>query len=208
MGCWQERQREFYDSRTLPQWQAGGPLGLENQVDAADSWTDLVIRSRGRHQPLHLQADEDRTYFRAYRARRHGHQTLFQLEMHKSRQGRLNPSRSVSRPFGTYRAGGRWVPNAETLGYYRMSLRDKGLDRCLGYSLGANPSGIGHSCPLSTPAHARLRTKMSALHSSMVSLLEKSEMRTGASLPGLETRDEFGRGAHVQRLHYPRLVSC
>jgi len=95
---------------------------------------------------------------------------------------------------------GALVPN-----YYRMSFRDKGLDRCLGYSLGPNPSGIGHSCPLSTPAHARLRTKMSALHSSMVSLLEKSEMRTGA---GLETRDEFGRGAHVQRLHYPRLVSC
>ena len=30
------------------------------------------------------------------------------------------------------------VPNVETLVYSRMSLRDKGLDRCLGPSLGSN----------------------------------------------------------------------
>ena len=46
-------------------------------------------------------------------------------------------------------------------GYSRMSLRDKGLDRFREYSLGSNPSDIGHSCPLratfDTPADKNVR---------------------------------------------------
>jgi hypothetical protein len=41
------------------------------------------------------------------------------------------------------------VPNVETLGYCRMSLRDNDLARFCGSSLGANPSGIGQECPRS-----------------------------------------------------------
>ena len=36
----------------------------------------------------------------------------------------------------------------KALGYYRMSLRDRDLAWLRGSSLSANPSGIGHSCPL------------------------------------------------------------
>ena len=39
------------------------------------------------------------------------------------------------------------TPSVETLGYSRLSLRDKDLARFRKYSLGSNPSGIGHSCP-------------------------------------------------------------
>ena len=39
------------------------------------------------------------------------------------------------------------VPNVETLGYSRLSLRDKGLPWSGAYFMGSNPSGIGHSCP-------------------------------------------------------------
>ena len=35
------------------------------------------------------------------------------------------------------------VPNVETLGYYRMSLRDRDLAKYCGYSLGSAPSVIG-----------------------------------------------------------------
>src|ERR1035441_3747140 len=35
------------------------------------------------------------------------------------------------------------VPNVETLGYSRLSLRDKGLPWSGAYSMGSNPSGIG-----------------------------------------------------------------
>jgi hypothetical protein len=38
------------------------------------------------------------------------------------------------------------VPNVETLGYYRMSLRDKDLAGFAGL-FGSNPSGIGQECP-------------------------------------------------------------
>src|ERR1039457_5458100 len=46
------------------------------------------------------------------------------------------------------------VPNVETLGYYRMSLRDKDLARFHGCSLGSNPSGIGQECPRAVPGAA------------------------------------------------------
>ena len=39
------------------------------------------------------------------------------------------------------------VPNVETLGYYRMSLRDNDLAPFCGSSLGVNPSGIGQAVP-------------------------------------------------------------
>ena len=78
------------------------------------------------------------------------------LEAHKSRQGRLTPCETGQPSFQDLSCCGHWFPTLKTLGYSRMSLRDKdrmsvrdkGLDRFLGASLGSNPSGIGHSCPL------------------------------------------------------------
>jgi hypothetical protein len=43
-----------------------------------------------------------------------------------SPEGTAEPARPVSRPFGTHCSSGL-VPNVETLGYYRMSLRDNGF---------------------------------------------------------------------------------
>ena len=40
--------------------------------------------------------------------------------------GTAEPTGPVSRPFGTYRSSGL-VPNVQTLGYFRMSLRDRVL---------------------------------------------------------------------------------
>ncbi len=61
-------------------------------------------------------------------------------------QGRLKPAASAV-PAGL-RQSPISVPNVETLGYCRMSLRDKHLSRAHGHSGRSNPSGIGHSCPL------------------------------------------------------------
>src|ERR1039458_4478180 len=65
------------------------------------------------------------------------------------------------------------VPNVETLGYYRMSLRDNDVARFCGACLEANPSSIGLPClpyrrfPNLRRANAEqfygLRTGMSAL---------------------------------------------
>src|ERR1017187_8502435 len=46
------------------------------------------------------------------------------------------------------------VPNVETLGYSRLSLRDKGLSWSGAYFMGSNPSGIGASL------RARRRSQM------------------------------------------------
>ena len=62
------------------------------------------------------------------------------LEVHKSRQGRLNPCEIGQSSLRDLSCCGHWFPTLKTLGYYRMSLRDKGLDRFLGYSLGSNPN--------------------------------------------------------------------
>jgi hypothetical protein len=45
--------------------------------------------------------------------------------------GTAEPTGPVSRPFGTYRSSGL-VPNVETLGYFRMSLRDRVLAQLRG----------------------------------------------------------------------------
>ena len=73
------------------------------------------------------------------------------LDVHKSLQGRLNPCEIGQSSFQDLSCCGRWFPTFKTFGYSRMSLRDKGLDRFLGPSLGSNPSGIGHSCPPGGP---------------------------------------------------------
>ena len=65
------------------------------------------------------------------------------LEVNKSRQGRLNPCEIGQSSFQDLSHCGRWFPRrTKTLGYSRMSLRDKGLARFIGPSLGSNPSGI------------------------------------------------------------------
>ena len=58
------------------------------------------------------------------------------------------------------------VPNVETLGYYRMSLRYKDLARFRGYSLGSNPSGIGQECPRSS-ANPQLVSSPAAIRASI-----------------------------------------
>ena len=62
------------------------------------------------------------------------------LDVHKSRQGRLNPCKIGQSSFQDLSCCGRW--------FNCMSLRDKGLGRFRGYSWESNPSDIGHSCPL------------------------------------------------------------
>jgi hypothetical protein len=56
--------------------------------------------------------------------------------------------RPISRPFGTYCSAGL-VPNVETLGYSRMSLRDMVLAQLHECFLRSSPSGIGQECPRS-----------------------------------------------------------
>ena len=66
--------------------------------------------------------------------------------MRTSPEGTAETGPTVGRPYGTYcRSGGD--PNVETLGYYRVSLRDKGLARVRNCLLGAAPSGIGQEYP-------------------------------------------------------------
>ena len=55
-------------------------------------------------------------------------------------KGRLKPAASAVPP--GLRQSPISVPNVETLGYCRMSLRDKHLSRSRGHSGGSNPSGI------------------------------------------------------------------
>src|SRR5437867_3966703 len=56
-------------------------------------------------------------------------------------EGRLKPREPSAVPSGLIVVPGP-VPNVETLGYCRMSLRDNGSARVRIHLLGANPSGI------------------------------------------------------------------
>src|SRR5438128_1773451 len=62
-----------------------------------------------------------------------------ELEAHKSRRGRLKPREPSAVPSGLIDVPGPF-PNVETLGYYRMSLRDNGFARHRIHLLGANPN--------------------------------------------------------------------
>ena len=76
------------------------------------------------------------------------------------------------------------VPNVETLGYYRMSLRDKGLDRFLGPSLGSNPNealGVVES-GLALSFHG-FWLALSPLGSTWTRMLRKSKALFSAWIP-------------------------
>ena len=68
-------------------------------------------------------------------------------------KGRVNSSCCVNRPFGT-NAPTALAPNVETLGYFRMSLRDRTLHTHKRAFARSNPSGIdrgrSHSCVWAT----------------------------------------------------------